>query len=335
MLRVPFADLQKAIKRTLVAKGFTPMRAELCARIFAETTRDGVYTHGLNRLPRMLQWVADGLLDVHAEPKKVSGFGAIEQWDGQVGPGPLNAHFSMQRSIELARSHGIGLVTLRNTTHWMRGGTYGWQAADAGLFAICFTNTMPNLPAWGTLDPILGNNPMVLAIPRPHGANIVLDMAMSQFSYGTMSAYAKRGDPLPYPGGFDEQGKLSTDADEISRTFRTLPIGLWKGSGLAMALDFFASMLAGGLATNEIPSDPAREVGISQFFLAIDPANLGSAETMQQTADGIIANLRDASAIDTNRPPRYPGEQTLQLREENMRLGVPVEEEVWRTLVHS
>ena len=92
--------------------------------------------------------------------------------------------------MTLARTHGIGLVALAETSHWMRGGSYGWQAADRGLFAICWSNTLPNLPAWGTVTPGLGNNPLVLAIPRADGP-VVLDMAMSQFSYGTMTALCK------------------------------------------------------------------------------------------------------------------------------------------------
>src|SRR5580700_4963774 len=125
---------------------------------------------------------------------------SIERWDGNLGPGNLNAWSSMQRAIQLARTNGIGAVFLAHTNHWMRGGTYGWQAADQGLFAMCWTNTLPNVPAWGAVGPTFGNNPMVMAVPRPGGENVVIDMAMSQYSYGTLSAYANRGQPLPFPG---------------------------------------------------------------------------------------------------------------------------------------
>ncbi len=334
MLRVPFADLEQALEAALLPLAFTADRAGFCARLFAETTRDGVYTHGLARFPRFIATVKSGVVQPAASPRLVSAFGGLERWDGSFGPGNLNAWASMQRAIDLAHEHGIGAVALANTNHWMRGGTYGWQAADAGLFAMCFTNTLPNLPAWGAVAPTVGNNPLVLAVPRAGGANVVVDMAMSQFSYGTLSAYAQRGEPLPFPGGFDREGVLTTDATAISATERALPIGLWKGSGLSMALDLMAAMLSGGQATHQIPRDPLRESGLSQMFLAIDPSRLGlDREALEATADAVLADLHAAAPVDPAKPVRYPGEQTLATREENLRLGVPVDEELWRQLL--
>jgi 3-dehydro-L-gulonate 2-dehydrogenase len=331
-LRVGFADLQAALERALLGLEFSPPRAQLCARLFAEVTRDGVYTHGLARFPRFVATIKLGVVKPAEEPALVTAFGAMERWDGRLGPGNLNAWAMMQRAMELARAHGIGAVFLANTNHWMRGGTYGWQAADQGLFAMCWTNTLPNVPAWGAVSPTVGNNPMVMAVPRPGGENVVIDMAMSQYSYGTLSAYAKRGQALPFPGGFDAEGRLTTDAAAISATERALPIGLWKGSGLSMALDLFGAMLSGGNAAYQIPKDSLRESGLSQVFLAIDPKALG-VEAMNATADAVIANLHAATPVEAGKTVRYPGEQTLKVRRENMELGVPVDEELWRQLV--
>jgi 3-dehydro-L-gulonate 2-dehydrogenase len=334
MLRVPFEDLFAALRRAMLDLGLVEERAAHCARLFAETTRDGVYTHGLNRFPRFAETVRNGSVDINAEPTKTAGLGAIERWDGHRGVGNLNAYASMQRAIELARQNGIGAVALANTNHWMRGGTYGWQAADQGLFAICWTNTLANLPAWGATTPTLGNNPLVIAVPCP-GGHVVLDMAMSQFSYGTLAAYSKRGHLLPVDGGFDTAGNLTKDAAAIEESQRALPIGYWKGSGLSLVLDMVAAMLSGGRATHEIPLDPLRESGISQIFLAVDPGFIANAEEINQISDGILQSLRDATPVDPAKPIRYPGEQTLQLREENMRLGVPVDPEIWQRICTS
>ncbi len=262
---------------------------------------------------------------------KTGGLGAIERWDGRHGVGNLNAKDSMQRAIELAKQHGIGGVALANTNHWMRGGSYGWQAAEQGLFAICWTNTLANLPAWGATTPTLGNNPLVIAIPRYNG-HVVLDMAMSQFSYGTLTAYSKRGQPLPVDGGFDAAGNLTKDAAGIEASQRALPVGYWKGSGLSLVLDMLAAMLSGGRATHQIPLDPLRETGMSQIFLAIDPGSVAGTQELNQIAEGVLQSLREATPADPAKPVRYPGEQTLLLREENMRLGVPVDHEIWQQL---
>ncbi len=328
MPRVPYSELYESLLRAMLHLGFEPERAQLSARLFAETTRDGVYTHGLNRFPRLAAMVRNGSLDVHASAIRLAGAGAIERWDGHRGPGNLNAHAAMTRAIELARQHGMGGVALGNTNHWMRGGTYGWMAAEAGLFAMCWSNTLANLPPWGAKTPALGNTPFVIAVPRASG-HVVVDLAMSQFSYGTLSAYAKRGAPLPVPGGYDANGELTTDAAAIEASQRALPIGYWKGSGLSLVLDMMAAMLSGGLATHQIPRDSTRESGISQMFLAMDPSSVATPDELDRVADSIVASLADATPIDPSRPVRYPGEETLRVREENMRVGVPVEDAVW------
>jgi 3-dehydro-L-gulonate 2-dehydrogenase len=327
MPRVPFDELHDTLTRALISLDFTPQRAALCARLFAETTRDGVYTHGLNRFPRFVNTIRNGVVRVQEEPRLVTAFGALERWHGRRGPGNLNAYSSMARAIDIARTHGLGCVALAHTNHWMRAGTYGWQAAEAGMIGLCWTNTMPNLPPWGGRVRRLGNNPLVLAIPRP-GGHIVLDMAMSQFSYGTLAAYRARGEVLPVDGGFDSEGRLTRDAAAIEASWRPLPIGYWKGSGLSMALDLMAALLSGGLATHQISDDPEQETSVSQVFLALHPAALGPAEELTRMADGVVESLRGGDAQEGG--VRYPGERTLQLREENTRLGVPVDEDIWQ-----
>lgn len=106
----------------------------------------------------------------------------------------------------------------------MRGGTYGWQAADAGVIGICWTNTRPNLPPWGASDPRIGNNPLVIAVPRASG-HVVLDMAMSQFSYGALSSYRMRGELLPvrYPG----EKVLQTRRDNLTNGVPVEP-SVWR-----------------------------------------------------------------------------------------------------------
>ena len=331
MVRVPYDNLYDALTKAMKKLGLAEERAALCARLFAETTRDGVYTHGLNRFPRFAATVRNGSVDVRAEPTKTAGMGSLERWDGHRGVGNLNAYAAMHRAMTLAKEHGIGGVALANTNHWMRGGTYGWLATKAGMFAMCWSNTLANVPAWGATTPTLGNNPLVIAVPRP-GGHVVLDMAMSQFSYGTLAAYSKRGAPLPVDGGFDNAGNLTRDAAAIEASQRALPIGYWKGSGLSLVLDMLAAMLSGGLATHQLPRDPVRESGQSQIFLAIDPGSVTGPQELSRIAEGVLDSLREATPTDPGKPVRYPGEEVLRLREENMRLGVPVDPEIWRQI---
>jgi 3-dehydro-L-gulonate 2-dehydrogenase len=332
MNRIPFAEVQKTLAGVLLKLGFATDRAETCARLFAETTRDGVYTHGINRFPRFVATIRNGTVDVAAEPEVVAHFGAIERWDGHKGPGNLNALAAMSRAITLGREHGLGSVALGNTNHWMRAGTYGWQAAEAGLIGICWTNTMANLPPWGGIDPVIGNNPLVFAVPRA-GGPVVLDIAMSQFSYGALESYRKRGEMLPVEGGFDSEGKLTRDPAAIERSWRPLPVGFWKGSGLSVVLDMIAAMMSQGLATNRIAADPLLETSVSQMFVTMNPEAFGPAPRARQIADEVVASLHHCTPAEPQTQVRYPGEQTLSVRQENMRLGLPVEPAVWEQIL--
>lgn len=333
MARVSYQELFDTLQRVLLKQGFAPERARRCAQLFADSNRDGVYSHGLNRFPRFLSMIQSGLIDIHAEPVLISGSGALERWDGKSGPGNLNAYQCMGRTIALSQEHGVGCVALANTNHWMRGGSYGWQAADAGVLGICWTNTLPNLPPWGASDPRVGNNPLVIAVPRPKG-HIVLDMAMSQFSYGALASHRMRGELLPVDGGFDADGRLTRVPEAIEASNRPLPIGFWKGSGLALMLDLLATLLSSGKATHQITADPDRETMLSQVFIALNPAQLDQSqgrELASQAADQIIEYFQ-GSPHSHDAPLRYPGQRVLNTRKENLENGVPVDPAIWQQL---
>src|SRR5215813_5222529 len=107
MLRVPYQELFDTLRRALLRLGFEAGRAELCSRLFADTTRDGVYSHGLNRFPRFVNTIRNGCVDIHARPELKMSCAALERWDGRLGPGNLNAYGSMDRAMTLARQHGL------------------------------------------------------------------------------------------------------------------------------------------------------------------------------------------------------------------------------------
>jgi 3-dehydro-L-gulonate 2-dehydrogenase len=323
-MRIPFEQLKAEFKRILLELDFPSDKAGLCATTFAENSRDGVYTHGLNRFPTFVRYIKQGIIKAANEPALINAFGAIEQWDGNLGAGMINARFCMDRAIALANENGIGCVAIKNTNHWMRGGTYGWQAAEAGYIGINFTNTIANVAPWGGTTPTLGNNPLVIAVPRK-GGHVVLDMAISQFSIGKMHQYESYGEQLPVPGGYDEDGNLSKDPAAVLQSKRVLPIGFWKGSGLTLVLDLLATVLSQGKSTKQITDQPT-ESGVSQVFIAIKP-QLG-----RQTDDLIeeILNFTKSSQrVDADKPISYPGENTLKTRNKNIAEGVLVDEKIW------
>ena len=232
----------------------------------------------------------------------------------------------MNRAMEIARESSIGCVALRRTNHWMRGGTYGKQAADAGMVGICWTNTMPNMIPWGGNSPTLGNNPLILAAPF-EGAPVVMDMAMTQFSYGKLEHHRLHSTPLPVAGGWDANGEMTRDPDAILETGKLLPAGYWKGTGLAFVLDVLASLLASGNATSDIGKLDG-EQQISQVFLAFDVARSGSGEEIATRIRAAIDWMKG----DQPDSVRYPGQRAAETRLERLEHGIPVPEETWQAL---
>lgn len=318
--------MQQQFLNVLMRSGFEEKKAKHCATIFAENSRDGVYSHGLNRFPVFIRAVKEGLVNPAAEPQVVGSTGSIEHWDGQLGPGMYIASLAMGRAMELARENGLGAVTVRNSNHWMRGGTYGWHAAEGGCIGICASNTIANMPPWGGRDPRLGNNPFIIAVPRKEGP-VVLDMALSQFSYGKLQEYSFSKKQLPVAGGYDEEGQLTTDPQKIRSSKRTLPVGFWKGSGLSLMLDLLTAALSGGRSVGDITSGE-KEYGLSQFFLCISATHL-----QPDIVEEIIAYAKSSRPVDDRSSITYPGERTLLTRKQNEQEGIPVNEEIWKEVL--
>ncbi|MDF2724315.1 MAG: malate/lactate dehydrogenase, partial [Paenibacillus sp.] len=189
----------------------------------------------------------------------------------------------------------------------------------------------PHMPPWGSKQAKLGNNPIVFAVPREEG-HIVFDTAMSQFSYGKLLIHRDSGEPLPVDGGYDQDGNLTRDAGLILAAKRMLPIGYWKGSGMAFMLDLLAMMISGGNGVLHI-GKVGTDSHVSQIFIAIDATRFSDVEETQAKIRDVISDLHAAEPDEQGGQARYPGEETMRVRERNLREGIPVDEAIWRRVL--
>ena len=332
MVYIQYDVLTGTLKKGLEKAGLDAARAEQLAQVFAGNSLEGVYSHGVNRYMRFIGEVESGVVDINAQTETVSTFGGIEVRDAHFGIGPINAENAMARAVELSREHGIACVAVRNTNHWLRPGRYGWQAANAGVIGMCWSNTINNMPAWGAEDPRLGNNPIVLAIPREKGS-VVVDMAMTQFAFGKLELAKLSGEQLPMYGGYDSEGRLTTDPAEIQKTRRALPIGYWKGSSMSLALDMIASATALGRTTAMIAADSNVEHGLTQIFIALNFRAAVDAKRADEILDTAVDYMLGSTPVDPQKPVRYPGQNVEKNRRKNLKNGVPIHEETWEKIL--
>lgn len=307
--------------------------AQRFAEIFAGNSLDGVYSHGMNRYPRYLSDMACGLCDAAVtEAERVSGLGGLEVWDAHFGVGPLIAQQMANRAIELAKTHGVACVALRNNSHWLRAGRYGLMMADAGMMGICMTNTCMNLVAYGAKVHSTGNNPITFAIPRKAGS-LVMDMAVSQYAFGKLEIMAQEGGMLDTACVYDLEGNLTNDPKKITQSKMMMPMALWKGSALSIMIDLMTSMLSLGRTSLEIGTPNEGEKGMSQLFICMNPAAVVDMDRAEEQMERSIEFLNALEPKDGKHGVHAPGQGLEKTRARNREHGIPVTEETWQKIL--
>ena len=332
-----YVQYEEAVKR--MARGLerflNAQDAKQFAEIFAGNSLDGVYSHGMNRYPRYLSDMESGLCDAKVtQAERVSGLGGLEVWDAHFGVGPLIAQQMAERAIELARTHGIACVALRNNSHWLRAGRYGLMMADAGMMGLCMTNTCMNLVAYGAKEPSTGNNPITIAIPRRAGS-LVMDMAVSQYAFGKLEIMAQEGGMLDTPCGYDTDGNLTNDPKKIVESGLMTPMALWKGSALSIMIDLMVSMLSLGRTSLAIGTPADGEKGMSQMFVCMNPAAVIDMDKAEAQMEKTIAFLNALEPKDGVHGVHAPGENLERTRARNRERGIPVTEDTWQKIVNA
>ena len=198
------------------------------------------------------------------------------------------------------------------------------RAARAGLVGLAFTNAFANFPAWGTRVPSLGNNPLAIGIPTADGEPVVLDLAMTQSSISRVRQAEAAGRSVPEGWGLDERGRPTTDPSALLQSWRFLPMGQHKGSGLAFMVDLLTAGLAGGLlafeqGTEGRPTDSAG--GSTKCFIALKPFG----DWLHDRSTDLKAHIKSVEAAPEQGPVQWPGEGSYQRRADYLKHGIALE----------
>ena len=327
-IRIPHKRLVGAIARALTEAGVPANVAAIEAGVMAEADLHGVPSHGIRMLPALLQGIREGRVPAHPKIKIIRERPASCVIDGGNGPARFVCVQAMEFAVERARRMGVGACLAARVTHWGRAHAYACRAAQAGMIGICTTNAIPNMVAWGSSRPLLGNNPLAIAAPRGPGREpIVLDMAMSQAAMGKIGTYLREGRKAPANWGLDADGKPSDDPAAILAARRILPFGDHKGAGLALMMELLTGALSGGLFSGEIAQGDASglDSGSSKLFLALDLAAFTDPAHFARRVEELIAWLRQA---EPGLEITLPGEHGWQARERNLAVGIPIHAEI-------
>jgi uncharacterized oxidoreductase len=326
MRRIDPARLRAATERIVAAMGSDPAETRLIADHLVRANLAGHDSHGVGMLPAYVRMLREGKLIPNQSLATITDAGAILVFDAKRGFGAHMAHEAVARAIVRAREIGAVTLSLRNSAHIGRIGTYGEQAATAGMGFIAYVNVADHHPIsapFGCGEPRLGTNPFVTAVPAPGGA-VVLDMATTTIAHGKARIARNKGEPVAEGCLIDAAGQPTTDpVPLIDRNEGALQtFGLHKGSGLAIMCEIMAGAVAGGQRADE----PEQDSILNSMFAVL--INLDALGGVARVGEGVAATRAHLTAA--RRAPGFdqiqlPGDPERAHAAQRTRDGIPID----------
>lgn len=323
--RIAPARLCRFITAALERLGLPSADAAIVAQLMTEAEAQGSDGHGAIRLAPYARRIREGGYNLHPTIRVVQERPAMALLDGDNGFGHLVMHKAAQVAIDKARTCGVGWVGARLSNHAGPASLYARMPLAHGMLGVYFAVGNANhLPPWGGLDMLLSTNPVAVAVPAGEEPPVVLDMATTVAAYGKVKAKAQRGEPMPVGWMIDRTGQPLTDPKRADEGF-LMPIGGYKGYGLALVVGLLAGTLNGAAMGRDVldfNKDFRGTTNTGQAILAIDPAAFGDAADFRARVDTVIRDMRASERMPGVDRIWLPGEQSHLRRQQSEREGL-------------
>jgi L-2-hydroxycarboxylate dehydrogenase (NAD+) len=325
--RVSIGAIRPLIEDALATAGLPRPDATVCARLMGEADLTGADAHGVFRLPQYVRRLKAGGFNPKPNITVERSAPATALVDGDNAMGHLVMSRAAETATAIARETGVSWVGVRRSNHAGPAGLYAEMPAAAGMIGIYAAVANANhMAVWGGADPLLGTNPLAIGVPSGAGP-MVLDMATTVVSYGTVKNYALQGKPMEEGWMVNTvTGEHMTDAKRAAEGL-LLPIGGYKGSGLAVMLGLLAGPLnraAFGADVIDFNTDDVSESNTGHFILALDIARFLPLEDYKVEVDRHVRELKEGKRLPGVDEIRMPGERRLACRDDRRRNGVPL-----------
>lgn len=316
----------------LMKVGVEPKDADLIADTLICADLRGVKSHGIVRLPTYVERIEKGVVVLNETMKFVKDSGAVALLDAKNSFGQVAGHMAMNTAVDIARIYGIGLVGVKNSNHFGIASYYSMLALQKGMIGIVLTHSSPAIAPYGTITPLLGTNPLSIAILSKNDKPIVLDMSMSTVARGKIRYAALAGEKIPEGWGLDAEGNPTQDPNAALKG-SLVPIGGVKGSGLSLIIDILCGVLTDTCLTGEVKNitDMAGPSKTGHIFCAINISSFVDIDTFKNNIAFIIDNIKSLDSAG-NSEIFMPGEIEYNLTENRKKEGIPVEEKVIKSL---
>ena len=313
----------------LTKAGVKPEEAEIISETLLFAELRNIKSHGIVRLPTYVKRLENAAVNQNAEMRFLENkAAAVSVLDADNGMGQVAGYKAMKAAIDIARIYGIGLVAVKNSNHFGVASYFSMLASKEDMIGLVMTNASPAIAPFGTKTPLLGTNPLTVAVPAKKGKPIVLDMSMSTVARGKIRMAALQNKEMPLDWGLDKDGNPTSDPSE-ALLGSLVPIGGVKGSGLSLIIDLLTGALTGTSFLGEVKNitDMSGPSKTSHLFIAINIGAFMDIDEYKERVDDAISKIKSL-------PPKgdneifMAGEIEQNLMEKRLAEGIPVDIEV-------
>jgi LDH2 family malate/lactate/ureidoglycolate dehydrogenase len=346
---VDFNTLERFMKEVLMGAGVPEKDAEICAEILIAADKRGIDSHGINRLkPIYYNRIKDGILNPVTNFEIIKEGPATAVIDGHDGMGHVISKKAMQMAIDKAKIYGLGMVAVRNSSHYGIAGYYGLMAEQEGMIGITGTNARPSIAPTFGVENMLGTNPLTFVMPTDEDFPFFLDCATSVIQRGKIEFYARSGKDTPEGLVIGRDGKTLTDSDEILKALvageaALAPLGGigednggYKGYGYAAVVEILSAALQGGAFLKMLTGmRDGKKVpyNLGHFFIAINIDSFTELDEFKKTTGDILRELRNSSVAPGAERIYTAGEKEHLAFLERKDSGVPVNEALQNEMI--
>ncbi len=338
---VPFSKLERFMHGTLVAAGVPSADADIITDVLIESDKRGIDSHGIGRLkPIYIDRIDKGILNPVTTIETIKDEKTAAVLDGHDGMGHVVAHKAMEMAISKAEEYGMGMVAVRNSSHYGIAGYYATMATQEGMIGITGTNARPSIAPTFGVENMLGTNPLTFGIPTDDPFPFVLDCATSVSQRGKIEGYGRAGKDIPPGWVIDENGNTRTDTEAILTDLTKgkaalAPLGGigtdgagYKGFGYATVVEILSAALQDNPYLKELTGKDKdgkdRPYHLGHFFIAINPDFFMGKALFRRVATSILRELRESRKAPREKRIYTAGELEWEARGYRERYGCPV-----------
>lgn len=335
-MRIAAVAISAFIGDSLRKAGFPEQDADRTAELMLAADLAGADAHGVFRLPHYVRRIKAGGVNPRPHITVQKTAAATAMVDGDNGMGHLVMARAAETAIALARDTGVAWVGARRSNHAGAAGVYAEMTLPHDMIGIYAVVASANhMPMWGGAENLLGTNPIAFAVPAGEEPPVVLDIATTVVSYGTVKSYRLQGKTMPEGWMIDAKTGAPLTDPARSAEGLLLPIGGYKGAGLALVLGLLAGTLNGaafGRDVIDFNSNDTDACNTGHFFIALDVARFVPVEQFKREVDRHLRDLRQSQRLPGVDAIRIPGEQRAARRADRLKNGVPIADEVMAQL---